>query len=57
MRSNAASTTSIVRLITINSTHAAQIMLGGANLYGFTEAHFKKADAAAEKDRLRAPKS
>src|SRR6266550_763786 len=36
---------------------AAQIMLGGANLYGFTEAQFKKADAAAEKDRLRAPKS
>jgi predicted TIM-barrel fold metal-dependent hydrolase len=28
---------------------AAQIMFGGANLYGFTEEHFKKADAAASK--------
>ena len=26
---------------------AAQILIGGAHLYGFTEAHFKKADAAA----------
>src|SRR5438445_60506 len=28
---------------------AAQIMAGGAHLYGFTDAHFKKADAAAAK--------
>jgi len=26
---------------------AAQILMGGASLYGFTEADFKKADAAA----------
>ncbi|MGH7416923.1 MAG: hypothetical protein ACREKB_04015, partial [Candidatus Rokuibacteriota bacterium] len=26
---------------------AAQILLGGAHLYGFTEADFQKADAAA----------
>jgi hypothetical protein len=26
---------------------AAQILMGGAHLYGFTEADFKKADAAA----------
>jgi len=26
---------------------AAQILMGGANLYGFTEADFKKADAAS----------
>ena len=26
---------------------AAQILVGGAHLYGFTEADFKKADAAA----------
>ena len=26
-----------------------QILLGGAHLYGFTEADFKKADAAAAK--------
>jgi len=26
---------------------AAQILMGGANLYGFTDAHFKKADTAA----------
>ena len=26
---------------------AAQIFMGGAHLYGFTEAHFEKADAAA----------
>jgi len=28
---------------------AAQILVGGAHLYGFTEAHFAKADAAAAK--------
>ena len=28
---------------------AAQILMGGAHLYGFTEADFKKADAAAAK--------
>jgi predicted TIM-barrel fold metal-dependent hydrolase len=28
-------------------TVAAQILMGGAHLYGFTEAHFAKADAAA----------
>jgi predicted TIM-barrel fold metal-dependent hydrolase len=28
---------------------AAQIFMGGAHLYGFTEEHFKKADAAAAK--------
>ncbi len=26
---------------------AAQILLGGAHLYGFTDAHFERADAAA----------
>jgi hypothetical protein len=26
---------------------AAQIFMGGAHLYGFTDAHFAKADAAA----------
>ena len=26
---------------------AAQILMGGANLYGFTDADFKKADTAA----------
>ena len=30
---------------------AAQILLGGASLYGLGEAHFQKADAAAEKWR------
>jgi hypothetical protein len=29
----------------------AQILMGGASLYGFTEAHFKKADAAASRPR------
>ena len=30
---------------------AAQILAGGAHLYGFTEADFKKADAAAAKQK------
>ena len=29
---------------------AAQIFMGGAHLYGFTEADFAKADAAAARD-------
>jgi predicted TIM-barrel fold metal-dependent hydrolase len=33
---------------------AAQILAGGAHLYGFTEADFKKADAAAAKQQARA---
>ena len=33
---------------------AAQILMGGAQLYGFTGADFKKADAAAEKRRAAA---
>jgi hypothetical protein len=28
---------------------AAQILTGGAHLYGFGEEHFKKADAAAKR--------
>jgi hypothetical protein len=32
---------------------AAQILGGGANLYGFTAADFKKADAAASKASAR----
>ncbi len=30
---------------------AAQILMGGAHLYGFTEADFAKADAAASRGR------
>jgi hypothetical protein len=30
--------------------YAPQILYGGATLYGFTEAHFKKADAAVAVD-------
>jgi len=33
---------------------AAQILAGGAHLYGFTEADFKKADAAAAKQQAKA---
>jgi len=32
-------------------TIAAQIFMGGAHLYGFTEAEFAKADAAAAAQR------
>ena len=35
---------------------AAKILAGGASLYGFTEAHFQKADKAAIADRNRAEK-
>jgi predicted TIM-barrel fold metal-dependent hydrolase len=35
---------------------AAKILAGGASLYGFTEAHFQKADKAAIADRSRAEK-
>ena len=41
-------------LRTVSRNTAAQILLGGAGLYGFTEAHFTKAAAAASK---RAPAS
>jgi hypothetical protein len=33
---------------------AAQIFMGGAHLYGFTEADFAKADAAAANSKLAA---
>src|SRR6266540_748088 len=36
-------------LSTVSRKTAAQILLGGAGLYGFTEADFEKADAAAAK--------
>jgi hypothetical protein len=32
---------------------AAQILMGGAHLYGFTEEDFKKADTAAAADARR----
>jgi hypothetical protein len=34
---------------TVSRETAAKILLGGAGLYGFTEAHFAKAAAAAAK--------
>jgi len=36
-------------LRTVPREIAAQIFLGGAGLYGFTETHFAKADAAAQR--------
>jgi len=36
-------------LRTVSRKTAAEILLGGAGLYGFTEADFAKADAAAAK--------
>jgi len=35
---------------------AAKILAGGASLYGFTDAHFQKADKAAVADRERREK-
>jgi hypothetical protein len=42
-------------LKTVSRDTAAQIFMGGAHLYGFTDAEFAKADAAAAKNEIAEP--